>query len=576
MLLTITSTHRPATDLGYLLHKRPGRLHTVDLAFGRGLMFYPEASEERCTFALVLDIDPVALVRGRGRGEGLLDQYVNDRPYAASSQLSVAMAQGLRSALNGRSGERQALADSAIPLVATVEPCPVRGDPGLIERLFGPLGYAIGVREIGADPIPADALGAHGEGTAGAAPRKTGAPYVALTLTKTTRLRDLLAHLYVLIPVLDRRKHYFVEQSEVEKLLAKGEGWLADHPARLLIVQRYLHHRRALTSELLRRLDEEAAEEEDLVEAAAIASAVVRDSPLSLPLEGGGDEQSMQQSAGIAAAHAVPPSPSKAEEHPLHGFPPSPSQAESRGGGDLGGGGDTPGDAGDTASRNAPGVTDQTEPPEPPKDAAETAIERPMRLHETRLDAVATVLRDAGCRRVVDLGCGSGKLLKRLLAERQFTDIVGIDVSVRDLATASRRLRLERLPARQRERIRLLQGALTYRDRRIEGFDAAALVEVIEHLEPDRLPALERVVFECARPGLVVVTTPNVEYNVRFPGMQPGQMRHADHRFEWTRAEFRAWAEGVAGRFGYTLDIRPLGPEDAEVGAPSQMGVFTR
>lgn len=527
MLLTITTTHRPATDLGYLLHKRPGRLHTVDLAFGKGLMFYPEAAEERCTFSLVLDIDPVALVRGRGSGEGLLDQYVNDRPYAASSHLSVAIAQGLRSALNGRSGERQALADTAIPLVATVEPCPVRGQADLVACLFAPLGYAVDVRAIGADPLPPGAAPAP-EGQDGGRPsaRATAldatarsAPYVALTLSGTTRLRDLLAHLYVLIPVLDRRKHYYVERGEVEKLLAKGEGWLASHPMRDLIVQRYLHHRRALTNELVRRLVEEAGAEDETdaatpVEVDAVAS----------------------QAGSPAGQPAAVPGPGGAEEDALPA----------------------------------------AEPAEPPKDAAETAIERPIRLHETRLDAVAAVLRDAGCRRVVDLGCGSGKLLKRLLAERQFTELLGVDVSLRDLETAARRLRLDRVSERQRKRITLLQGALTYRDRRIEGFDAAALVEVIEHLEPDRLPALERVVFEIARPGLVVVTTPNVEYNVRFSGLAPGQLRHADHRFEWTRSEFRAWAGAVAGRCGYGLDIRPLRPEDPEVGPPSQMGVFTR
>lgn len=522
MLLTISTTHRPATDLGYLLHKRPGRLHTVDLAFGKGLMFYPEATVERATFALVLDIDPVALVRGRGGGEGLLDQYVNDRPYVASSQLSVAMAQGLRSALNGRSGERQELADSAIPLTATVEPCPVRGEAGLVERLFAPLGYTIATREIGSgDPGarfgPAAMAPAVIGTQAGDAP---AAPYVALTLTKTTRLRDLLAHIYVLVPVLDRRKHYYVERSEVEKLLAKGEGWLAGHPMRDLIVQRYLHHRRALTGELIRRLDEEMSEEAE------------------------------EEAGGTPAAAEIGAAPDAALPD---GQPAS-----------------TAGRDATTAEATSP------EPAEPPRDAAETAIEKPIRLHETRLDAVAAVLRDAGARRVVDLGCGSGKLLKRLLAEKQFTDILGIDVSLRDLDLAARRLRLERLSERQRARITLLQGALTYRDRRIEGFDAAALVEVIEHLEPDRLPALERVVFEVARPGVVVVTTPNVEYNVRFTGMLPGQMRHADHRFEWTREQFRSWAEGVAGRFGYGLDIRPLGPEDPEVGPPSQMGVFTR
>ncbi len=176
------------------------------------------------------------------------------------------------------------------------------------------------------------------------------------------------------------------------------------------------------------------------------------------------------------------------------------------------------------------------------------------------------------CARVVDLGCGSGKLLKRLLAETQFTEILGLDVSIGDLEMAAKRLRLETIPERQR--IKLIQGALTYRDKRIAGFDGASLVEVIEHVDPDRLVAVERVVFEMARPGVIVVTTPNIEYNAKFESMKPGQLRHPDHRFEWTRAEFAAWATRVSEAFGYMATNSPLGPEDARLGAASQMAVF--
>jgi 3' terminal RNA ribose 2'-O-methyltransferase Hen1 len=185
-------------------------------------------------------------------------------------------------------------------------------------------------------------------------------------------------------------------------------------------------------------------------------------------------------------------------------------------------------------------------------------------------------LKAAGARKVVDLGCGSGKLLKRLLAERQFTEILGLDISTLDLEKAARRLRLERLGERDRARITLAQGALTYRDRRIEGFDAAALVEVIEHIDLDRLDSVERVVFAFAKPEIVVVTTPNREYNAKFEGMKPGEMRHADHRFEWSRAEFAAWAERVASAHAYSVRIEPLGDVDDALGPPSQMAVFER
>lgn len=484
MLLTISTTHHPATDLGYLLHKNPGRAHDFELSFGRAVLFYPEATPQRTTAALALDIDPVALVRGRGPGStGIFEQYVSDRPYAASSFLSVAIAKTLRNALGGASKERPELAATEIPLTATVLPLPVRGSEGLIERLFAPLGHRLTV-----EPIPLDEQW----------PQWGPSPYVKLTLAATCRLSELLSHLYVLIPVLDRAKHYYVDRGELEKLLEKGAGWLAHHPERELIATRYLKHKRALAAEVLALL----AEEQDvLTEEAEAAPEVDAANPA-------------RETAGTIA--------------------------------------------------------------EKPKDAAEAALEQPIRLHELRLDRVAAALKAARARRVVDLGCGSGKLMARLMRDKSFTEIVGIDVSPTILAQAARRLRLDRIAEREKDRIRLLQGALTYRDRRIEGLDAAALVEVIEHLDPDRLPALERALFEHARPNTVVVTTPNVEYNVKFEGLPSGTMRHADHRFEWTRAEFAAWASGVASRYDYQVSITGIGEEDASLGAPSQMAVFER
>jgi len=486
MLLTIETTHNPATDLGYLLHKNPAVVHRMALPFGQAHMFYSEASAERCVFTLALEETPVTLVRGKGKERtGLLDQYVNDRPYAASSFLSVAMAKYLRNALGGASKERQILADTPIPLSARVLPLPIRGSEGTLEALFEPFGYDMTVT-----PIPLDETW----------PEWGASPYVQLDLSATCRLRDLLAHLYVLIPVLDRRKHYYVDRHEIEKLLAKGEGWLATHPAKELIAARYLGNRRSMVSEALRRLLEDA-EPEEAIEAGEEAGA----DAAANASESGDDE--------VAATK---------------------------------------------------------------KDAAEEQLEKPIRLHDLRLDRIAEVLKEMRVRRVVDLGCGSGKLLKRLIAEPDFDHILGVEVSAVALEQAARRLKLERMNERRRARIGLIQGALTYRDQRIAGYDAAALSEVIEHLDPDRLAALEQVVFQHARPRVVVITTPNREYNAKFEGMAPDQLRHADHRFEWTRGEFRDWAEPVAERHGYSVRFEGLGEEDAVLGAPSQMAVFER
>ena len=465
MLLTITTTHAPATDLGYLLHKNPARLQSFDLAFARAHVFYPEASESRCTAALLLEVDPIGLVRGRrGQSENGfgLDQYVNDRPYVASSFLSVAIAQVFSNALAGRSTERPALAATPIPLSARVAALPCRGGEGFLRRLFEPLGYVVTATGAPLDPR---------------FPEWGPARCFAVTLEATKTLADLLAHLYVLIPVLDDDKHYWVGDDEVEKLLRHGEGWLAGHPEKEEIVRRYLKHRHSLAREALDRLVGDEVSEADNEE---------------------GEE------------------------------------------------------------------------------------ERPS-LAEQRLGTVLAVVKGLAPVSVIDLGCGEGRLLRALLDERSIARVAGMDVSHRCLERASQRLRLEQMPPRQKERISLLHGSLTYRDVRLEGYDVATLVEVVEHLDPSRLAAFERVVFEFARPRAVVVTTPNAEYNVRFEGLAAGALRHRDHRFEWTRAQFRAWGDAVAARFGlarpacwYAVRYLPVGPEDPSVGPPSQMAVFTR
>jgi 3' terminal RNA ribose 2'-O-methyltransferase Hen1 len=464
MLLTVSTTHQPATDLGYLLHKNPARLQTEELSFGKAYVFYPDASVDLCTAALFVEIDPVALVRGRGpAGEGgQLEQYVNDRPYAANSFLSVALGRIFSTAMSGRSKDRPELAETAIPLTAHLPVIAARGGEDLVKRLFEPLGYSVEIQGSQLDEK---------------FPEWGASPYVALTIAGTVRLQDLLTHLYVLIPVLDNEKHYWVANDEIEKLLKRGEGWLGAHPEKDLIVSRYLKRQRSLTREALSRLLAEDAPSDEADETPSV------ESPVS---------------------------------------------------------------------------------------------ERTPSLHDQRLHTVLSVIRDTGAKRVVDLGCGEGKLLKLLLSEKQFETILGMDVSWRSLETAKERLRLDELPERQRSRIELIQGSLTYRDQRLNGFEAAAIVEVIEHLDAPRLATFERIVFEFARPTHVVLTTPNAEYNTVFETLPAGEFRHGDHRFEWKRPEFESWASRIAERFGYGVRFEPVGPVDAERGAPTQMAVFTQ
>ncbi|MFI6355704.1 3' terminal RNA ribose 2'-O-methyltransferase Hen1 [Streptomyces sp. NPDC050743] len=476
MFLTISTTgdeQHPATDLGFLLYKHPDNPFSTKLSYGTAHVFYPEADDRRCTAALLLEIDTLALVRrGKGKGRGgapdaALAQYVNDRPYAASSLLAVALSGVFSSALRGVCTARPERAAAPLPLRIEVPALPARGGPDLVRRLFEPLGWT-----VTAEPVPLDTE----------FPQWGDSRYVRLVLEgETLTLAEALRHLYVLLPVLDDAKHYWVSSDEVDKLLRAGEGWLPAHPEQKLITSRYLSRRWALTRQAMERLELVRLAEADDSEVEEIDNAV---------------------------------------------------------------------------------------------EAETEEEERPTPLAVQRREAILAALRDSGAARVLDLGCGQGELVRELLKDVRFTEIVGLDVSVRALTIASRRLKLDRMGERQASRVKLVQGSLAYTDNRLKGYDAAVLSEVIEHLDLPRLPALEYAVFGHARPRTVLVTTPNVEYNVRWETLPAGHARHGDHRFEWTRAEFRSWAHTVAERHGYTVEFGPIGPDDPEVGPPTQMALF--
>lgn len=466
MLLTISITHQPATDLGFLVYKNPSRFQSFKLPFGRADVFYPQAESHRCTVALLLHIDPMGLVRpkpGASKAGGWLEQYVNDRPYVASSHLSVAIASVFGSALGGRSRERPELADKTIPLEARIPVVPSREGADLIGRLFEPLGYAVGIE----DHLLDERFPEWGSG-----------PYFSVRLAATIRLRDLLAHLYVLLPVLDDHKHYWVGDDEVAKLLRFGEGWLDSHPLRDLISRRYLKHQRGLVDQALVQL--------------------------------------------------------------LDAGPTDPDAAATR------------------------------------HEQAEKQLEVPLRLGEQRIQAVLDELRSLGAAKVLDLGCGEGRLINALLDEPSVRSITGIDVSHRALEAARRRLRLDDLPPLQRQRVNLLHGSLVYTDSRLAGHDVAVAMEVIEHIDVSRLDAFEETVFGTAQPKAVLITTPNAEYNAVFDRLSAGTFRHGDHRFEWTRGQFRDWSKGVANRRGYDVRFQDIGPVHPDHGAPTQMGVFAQ
>jgi 3' terminal RNA ribose 2'-O-methyltransferase Hen1 len=494
MLITFTCHTDRAPEVGHLLGKNPASVFEREFSGGTVWVFAPDVADDHLTVAMVTEIDAVGLVRGPTTFTGL-DGYVNDRPYVANSLTSVALNVAFRTAMSGESkalpervGERMRW-EVHVPAVAC------DGGERLIADLFEPLGYTVACARLPLDPrFPAWGM--------------SDVYDVRLAGEQTTAA--VFNHLYVMLPVLDNAKHYYVAESEAEKLVHRGGDWLRTHPARDLIARRYLRYRRPLVTSALAQLrDPDGTPAEEEQEAGAEIG-------LPEPVGLAQPSDAAVPTAGVAL-EAVP----AAAAHEAH-------QAHESG------------------------------------------------LHEQRLQAVMAAVRAVNATSLADLGCGEGRLLALALAERGLTRILGLDVSTRALTLAGRRLRLDDLAPAKRARIQIAQGSVLYRDARLRGFDVLAMVEVIEHLDPPRLGAMERIIFEHARPRRVVVTTPNREYNVVWEKLAPDALRHADHRFEWTRAECQSWAERVAATFGYTARREDIGPVEEGIGAPSQMVILDR
>jgi 3' terminal RNA ribose 2'-O-methyltransferase Hen1 len=447
----LVSIQANTPHLSFLLHKHPDRVHTQDSNFGKVHIFYTRPEQA----VLLMEIDPLKLTRRGGSSGFALQPYVNDRPYVASSFLSVALNQTLRTAMAGRCESHPELVGQPLELRLRLPALPCRGGESLLRRLFEPLGYS-----LQAECLPLDSR----------FPEWGLSSYFDVILEGRMELYRALRHLYILMPVLDNEKHYWVGADEVQKLLERGQDWLADHPERDLIVSRYLRFRKDLSTRALSELAPLVEEEEQ-------------------------------------------------EESSL-----------------------------------------------------EDQVERSLGLHDQRLDAVAALLQSEGCQRIADLGCGEGKLVRRLVNGKGWTRILACDVS--PLALERANANLNRLHDKTREKVELFQSSLLYTDSRLCDLDAAVLVEVIEHIEPDRLDRVAHNLFSKMRPKMVIVTTPNREYNAVWESLPAGRFRHNDHRFEWTRAEFSAWVDKVRG--DYQAEIVPLGEIHKTWGSPSQMAVFRR
>lgn len=464
MLLTITMKGTNTQELGYLLHKNPYRAQSFELSFGMAYVFYTEVTNNRTTAALLLKLNPIDLARGKlGSKDGGLFDYVNDRPYVSSSFMSTALNRIFSTAMNGRCTKRQELADSALDLEAVIYNLPVRGEKTFVQEVFEPLGYQVGIRESILD----DKFVEWGESC-----------YIDLTISGKLKLSDLLNHLYVLIPVFDKQKHYYMSEDEIDKLLRHGKGWISSHPKKNQIIHRYFDMKRSYANKTIAKLLEMESEIEETT------------------------------------------------------------------------------------------VTDDTTETMP-------QTQKRVPLNTQRMEAVKNAVLSSGAQSVLDIGCGEGKLTSILLREQQIKRITAADVSVSVLEKAKQKLNYERMQDYLKNKLTLIQASLLYKDRRFEGFDIACVIEIIEHLDPPRIPLFEKVLFGSAKPKTVVLTTPNKEYNDNYSTLENGTLRHKDHRFEWTRKEFRNWCEHICEEFSYTVIYQNIGETDENYGSPTQAAIFS-
>lgn len=447
LILTITTTHKPATDLGYLLVKHPDKCRIVDFPFGKASVFFSEATKEKCTAVVYLDIDPVRLTRHPG--ERNLFDYVNDRPYVTSSFMSVALMHLFRTAVGGKCKDKPGLEAQKIPLEINIPIMTCKGGEEVFRKLFEPLGWNVDCKEYDFKNY-----------------MWGKSKYVKSTIRGDFTVSDAISHLYIMIPVCDGDKHYYVGETEIEKLVRIGGTWLESHPMKRMIIDRYLDYRKSLVSEA----EDKLSSDEEILE----------------------------------------------------------------------------------------------------KYKEKEEKEHKKSLYDARLDYVIKSLKERNVESIIELGCGEGKVLRAISSHPSLSSkkIAGLDVSLRSLSHAKHRLR-------KTENISLFHGAATYKDGKIKDFDAVLLVEVIEHQEKSALPRLEDVVFGFARPRIVIVTTPNKDYNKNF-GLSDEKLRHRDHRFEFSIEEFDNWCEKIKDKFKYNYEKTTISQNEEEAIGPSFGVVFTR
>lgn len=465
MLLTITSEGDNSQDLSYLLHKNPDKVQMFNITGGKAHVFYPEYSKKKTTVALLLDIDTIEIIRNiRLPDNGfMLKNYINDRPYVASSFTSHAISEVFSSALNGKCKLKPELVELEMDFEININVLKIKGgNSAWINKIFEPLGYKVEFKRHFLN----ENFTQWGESN-----------YYSVKLKNNITLQKLLSQLYVLLPVFDYEKHYFISTNEIDKLLDKGKEWLSGHPEKDIITKRYLNNLKKYYNPALERLNEN--NNEDLYK-------------------------------------------------------------------------------------------------EEIENINDVEVEKKLSLNKQRLKTVFDKVKDSGYTSIMDLGCGEGKLLKMLLKDSKFSKITGMDVSYSELQKAKDNLYYEELSDKQKERLTLIQGSLLYKDERLKNHEVATVIEVIEHLELFSLKYLEKVLFSYLKPNMIIITTPNSEYNQKYENLENELFRHHDHRFEWSRKEFYDWLKNIQNEYKYNFEVFEIGESDNLLGSPTQMAVLKK
>lgn len=444
MQLSLNVKGNGAEAVSYLLAKNPNNLYERDEKGFKVRSVYSVFTKEEVKYLIYVKPDPIDLVRSSPQVYDI-SHYINDREFAVSSLFVSAIRKALGTALNGKPQEEYVQwVEHRFDMEVAFGPIATDLPDGELAELFKPIGYNVEIKRA-------------------ASTLRSKSSALFITLTGKQTIQNLLKHLFILIPVIDNYKHYFIDEREIEKVDRYGEGWLDAHPLKQFIVKRALRFQN-----LIRQ--------------------------------------------------------SKFYDRERHN--------------------------------------------------QENRETKKIRLNELRYEKIVDFIRTIPKRdTVVDLGAGEGKLSVKLGYLDGVKEILSVEPSNKSRVRAIQRFE----EAEGTDGFTLptsLAGSLFYFDDRLVNKDIMVLCEVIEHIDEYRIPKMMEAIFRSYQPRVLIVTTPNQEYNVIYD--MDETMRHHDHRFEWTRDDFQENCEQWIKESPYYIQFEGIGEEHPEYGTPTQMAIFRR